>query len=610
MKPWAAALSVALGVMPSTAAAVVRVRLELDNPRPTAGQSFHIVYGISAQNENRPLQATSLSLPGLQVLANPSPPSTDGFGMFGGGAGVQMTMETNVEYIVVAERPGRYTIQNAAVIDRSTGQVVARHPPLTVVVGRPDPNAPQVQPQPQPMPGFPPIPGFPPMPGFPGFPQEPPPPPVYQGPDVPPEGQLTGAVFDPNGFLRVLVSDPAPYVGQPVEYRAWAYLPAYDAGCEPLREPTVTGFWSDNLLRQSNVCAQRWIPVSVNGNNMGAGMIRHLALYPTRPGESEIGPLEMNFEFILGDSFFGQRRQVHLRSPSITVNVRDTPAEGRPRDYVPGTIGPLTLDAHFDRRQVTAGETVTLTIRAQGNGYIGSVTFPPLPTVDGLRMLTPTSRLLPRRSDDPLHATREDTVAVIPERPGSFSLGEWSIPYFDPNSHRYLRATVTLPTLEVTGAAVTRDDDGSHDDPTIALDPFDPGASLAPHRAVFTTGLRVWSAVLAPGTGLALFSLVGALRRLRARRREEDEDLSRNDPERLLASAENSLRAGRTAEALASLGRAISLARKEIDDDALRDAQAEVDTMRFADAEGVAPERVRELVSQLRAALARATEAS
>lgn len=598
MKLCAAALSLALTAVPALARAEVRVRLQVNPPRPAAGQAFHIVYGISAQNESRPLQATSLSLPGLQVLANPAPPSTDGFGIFGGGAGVQMTMESNVEYIAVAERPGRYTIQNATVIDRSTGQVIARHPALSVVVGPPDPNVPPPQAQQPQMPGFP---GFPPMPGFPGFPQEPPPPPTFQGPDVPPEGPLTGAVHDPNGFMRVLVSDPNPYVGQAIFYRAWAYLPAYDAGCEPLTEPTVTGFWSETLLRQSNTCAQRWIPVSVNGVNMGAGMLRHLALYPTRAGESVIGPLEMNMEFIVGDSFFGSRRQIRLRSPSITVSVRDTPAEGRPRDYVPGTIGPITLEAQLDRPRVTAGETVTLTIRAEGNGYLGSVSFPPLPTVDGLRTLTPTSRMLPRRSDA-LRATREDTVAVVPARPGRFALGEWSVPYFDPAQNRYARASVTLPTIEVTGAAVSRDDDADHEDPTIALDPFDPGASLAPHRAVFTNGPRVWSALLAPGAAVALFSAVSALRRLRARRREEDEDLSRNDPSRLLDATEKSLRAGATADALASLGRAISLLRKEIDDDGLRDAQAEIDALRFADVSEVSLDAVRAMIARARAA--------
>jgi hypothetical protein len=162
---------------------------------------------------------------------------------------------------------------------------------------------------------------------------------------------------------------------------------------------------------------------------------------------------------------------------------------------------------------------------------------------------------------------------------------------------------VTLPTITVTGAAVNRDDDAQREDPSIALDPFDPGASLTPHRAVFTTGLRVWSALAAPGAGLGLWWLASALRAMRARRRDEEDALSRNDPGRLLAAATKALDAGDLAGALAHLGRAISLARKEMEHDGLREAQSEADTLRFAGAEGLTTDAVRALRDRVRAAL-------
>lgn len=594
---------------PATAGAVVRVRLQVDPPNPAAGQVFHIVYGISAQNESRQLQATALELPGLQLLASPQPPSTGDFMMWGGGAGMQMTMESNVEYIAVAPRAGRYAVRNANIVDRATGQVVARHPPLTIEVGPPgSAPPPQQPPQPQFPPGFQPLPGFPGFPGMPGMNPSPPPQPQRPtGPDVPPDGALTGATYDPAGFIRVVVDNPSPFVGQGIQYRAWAYLPAYDAACEPIQEPTVTGFWSENLLRPSTVCAPRWIPVSVNGNNMGAGMLRHLALYPTRAGETQIGPLVMNVEFMVGDPFFGSRRRMRLTSPAISVAARETPAEGRPRDYVPGTIGPLSLEARLDRERVATGETATLTLRIEGNGYVGSVTLPPLPAVDGVRAHPASSRILPTHDPAAQRALREDTVAVVPQRPGRFALGTWSVPYFDPSTGRYERATVALPTLEATGAAVTRDDDGAREDPAVALDPFDPGVSLAPHRAVFTTPLRIWGAVALPGLSLGLAALARALRGLRARRRAEDADRARNDPGSLLDAAERAVAAGDLGGALGSLGRAISLARKANDDAALREAQSEADTLRFAGAAELSADGLRALIARVRP-LARAPE--
>ena len=78
----ALAFAALTSLLPGVAHAVVQVRLQVDNPSPAAGQAFHIIYGISAQNEQRSLQATVLNLPGLQVLANPAPPSTGDFMMF------------------------------------------------------------------------------------------------------------------------------------------------------------------------------------------------------------------------------------------------------------------------------------------------------------------------------------------------------------------------------------------------------------------------------------------------------------------------------------------------------------------------------------------------
>lgn len=589
-----AALALCLALLPGTAGAVVRVRLQVDPPNPAAGQVFRVVYGISAQNESRSFQATPLDLGTLQVLSRPMPPSTGDFVMFGGGGpGMQMSMDSNVEYLAIAPRAGRYTLRNAAIIDRATGQVVARQPALTVVVGAADPNAPQPQPQ---QPQFPGMPGFPGLPGFP----EPQAPVAPTGPDVPPDGQLTGASFDPAGFIRVHVDNPNPYVGEPVTYRAWVYIPAYDAGCEPLQEPTVTGFWSENLERPSNLCANRWLPVSVNNQGMGAGMVRRLALYPTRAGELTIGALAMNVEFIVGDSFFGSRRRVRLNSPTLTLSAREAPPEGRPRDYIPGTLGPIALEASLDRERVTAGETATLSIRARGNGYIGSVALPPLREVDGLRVHPAGSRLVTAADTSALTATREDRFAIVPQRAGRFALGSYAVSYFDPRTQRYGEARVELPAIEVTGAAVTRDADADREDPAVALDPFDPGASLRPHRAVFTTAARVWGAVALPGVALALAAIVRALRGLRARRSAEDADRARNDPASLLDAAERAVTAGDLATALSHLGRSITLSRKVMDAPELSSVQAEADTLRFAGAAELSPEVLRGLIAKVR----------
>ena len=235
------------------ARAQVSLQLSVDPPQPGAGQPFHIVYGLSMQGAT-PVEVEDLVLPpGLEVLARPAPPSAPAGMMMGRG---MFVFRSSVTYVVRAPRPGRYVIRNAIARDPS-GRIVARVVPVTVTVSRePGPPAPD--------PGFTnPFPGiFDPM----DSPPPPPEPALPTGPDVPPDGTLTGAQAAPTGFLRAVVDVPDPYVGQEVIYRAFIYVPANEAGCEPLREATLDGFWSEALLEPRQVCAQRWIPQRWMGN--------------------------------------------------------------------------------------------------------------------------------------------------------------------------------------------------------------------------------------------------------------------------------------------------------------------------------------------------------
>ncbi len=183
------AAALVCAAIPSVAHAVVSLQVVVDPPDPVAGQVFRVIYGLQVRND-APVEATPLELPGLEVLANPGGPQLPQFGMFG-GPNVQMTMSSQVEYIVRAPRAGRFTIQGARAIDLQSRRVVYQHPPVVLIVRASGANAPQqpgVRPgAPQPQPMFPP--GFPQAfpPGFPdpfGQPVAPPalaPPPLAAG---------------------------------------------------------------------------------------------------------------------------------------------------------------------------------------------------------------------------------------------------------------------------------------------------------------------------------------------------------------------------------------------------------------------------------------------
>lgn len=598
----AALTGLAAITLAADALAVVRLTIETVPRQPVAGEPFHLVYGLHVQND-RMAQATPLQFPGLTVLANAAPPSTANM-MFGGLGGMgTFTVQSSAEYILLAPRPGRYTVIGGGAVDPQTSQTVARIPAYTIQVlpaSARSQNAQPAQPAQPAMGGFPP--GFPPGMFPPGvFPpgmmapdtQPQAPQPAVVDPDAPPPGEV-GAQFDPGGFVRVAVDNPTPYVGQQITLRVWLYVPSSEVACDVQREPQLTGFWNEPLIDRGQVrCARQFYSQNVGGRPMVAGIVRKIALFPTRAGRLEIGAPELVAEYIEGDMFFGQRRQLTARGPSVVVDVREPPTAGRPAGYVPGRLGPLQIQASLDRPNAPTGETVTLTLRATGNGYLGAVGLPALPTVEGVRMHDGASHHDIDRSDERnVRGTLVTEYLLVAETPGAHPLGMLTVPWFDPADEQYHQVAVPLPTLTATGAALERDADERRDDPTIALDPIEASPSLDGYRPFFTSGARVWGVIALPPFALAAWSVSRWLRRLRDARRAAQHDAARNDPESLLKQSELALGAGDDARAAELAGRALEKARKEygterLDDagrDAVKSAQAACDTLRFGGA--------------------------
>ena len=531
------------------ARAQVSLQLSVDPPQPAAGEIFHIVYGVSVRGNVDAIVDPLTIPPGIEVLARPNPPLIPADMMRGGGL---FMFRSSVTYVLRAPRPGRFVVRNA--MARSTeGRTVTQLAPLAITVVRAAPNPQQVAPDP----------GF--TNPFPGLfdPQQPPPPPsLPTGPDVPPDGALTGAQASAGGFLRVLVDVPNPYVGQQVIYRAFIYVPANDGACEPLHEATLDGFWSEVLMEPRQVCSQRWIPQRVGSWTMTAGMVRRIALFPTHAGQLEIGPLRMGVEYIEGDGFFGRRRRVEMASPAMAIEAREPPLEGRPAGYVPGTIGPLSITAEIDRAQLPVGETATLTVRAQGNGYLGSVTLPSPRGLDGLRVLPGGSRSQVDRTVDPLRGNVTNEYRVVADRPGRFPMEPLNVPWFDPASGRYHVAQVPLPVIVASGAARPADETDDPLDPSIALEGLQREVSLTPETSFFTTPLRVWGAIaVIPGT-LLLAGLGMGLRKWSRARRVVQAETTKNDPRALLEQADAALAAGDGPAALGLGARALDRAER------------------------------------------------
>ncbi len=578
---------VSLVLTASNAFATARVQVAIDPPNPMVGEAFRVIYNVSIRNETG-VQVAPIDFGTLELMSDPSPPQLPM--MWGGG--FSMSIDTAQEYVVRAVAPGRYTISGARVTNVQTGRVIAQQPPIVFTVQG---NSAMIA-----------------GPDDAGAEDAPPPPPA--DPDAPPPGDLTGADFNPNGFLRAVVDNPNPFLGQQITLRVWLYVASSEANCTVSDEPTLPGFWNESLTALTRECASRWFTTNIGGRFMSVGLVRKIALFPSQTGRLVIGETRANVEMMSGGIFRSVQR-MDARSPAVYVDVREPPVAGRPADYIPGTIGPIQLTAEVDRPSGSVGETFGFTLRAMSEGSLASTTLAPPTNIDGLRIRAGDAHATHDQSTGRVVSTLQSEVLVVPERAGRFDLGTVQVPYWDPVRGAYDVARVALPVITVQGEALPREEAAqAGDDPQGALEALEPSPALRPHHEVFTRGPLPLVAIATPPIGLALaISLSSLARTLRTRRKERAESM-RTDPDELTAQARRELSRDR-AKAISLAGRALDRAlagyKREHDDSlaslstaarsTVDEARAACDGARFAGADADANDLLTKVERAVRA---------
>lgn len=567
---WFLVSTVAFVVLTSTrpreARASAVVQVVVDPPVAEVGQAVRVAYAVRIRDESG-AQIGALDFGNLEVLSDASPPQLPM--MWGGG--FALSIDTSTDYIVRAPAPGRYVIAGARVFEARSGRVIAQQAPVTLVV-RPPPGSTQDYDA-----------GAEPDPNVAPAPPAPPP-----DPDAPPAGDLTGADFNPNAFLRVAVDNPAPYLGQQVTLRVWLYIASSEANCEVSDEPTLAGFWNEALIPATRECASRWFTTNIAGRYMSVGLVRKIALFPSQSGRLTVGAVRANVEMISGGMFRSVQR-MDVRSPDLQVDVREPPAAGRHPDYVPGTIGPVQLTADVDRTSGTTGETFAFTVHAMSDGSLASAIVAPPTHIDGVRVRVGSAHARHDISGDRVLSVLDIQILAVPERPGPMDLGTVELPYWDPVRGVYDVARAQLPVISVTGADLASSDPAARaQDPQSELRGLNPAPELRPHATWFHRDVLALAAIAAPPLGLALFLSLGVLLRAVSSRRRERADEKRGDPAEMAAEAHRVARSdGVRAVSLAgrALDRAVSMLCKERDDGLASlpaDARALVDEARAA----------------------------
>ena len=256
-------------------------------------------------------------------------------------------------------------------------------------------------------------------------------------------------------FMEVEASPERPYLQAQVTYRL-RILRTIDLHEASLSEPEVEGAIIERLGDDLSYAATR------NGRRYQV-IERRYALFPQRSGPLKIfGPV-LNAEIAevaqrrgAFPSIFTRTRPVQLKAEDRTLEVR--PAQGGD-PWLPAHGLTLTESWSPESPQWRVGEPVTRTLTLEALGLTGAH-LPPIhaDSPRGMSGYPDQPTIENGLDDDRLVGRRIERVALVPSRPGPFTLPEIRLRWWDVEAEREREVVVpsrTIQVLPAEGAADT-----------------------------------------------------------------------------------------------------------------------------------------------------------
>lgn len=307
----------------------------------------------------------------------------------------------------------------------------------------------------------------------------------------------------PDIFLQLDVSDDEPVTGQQIVtdvvlfFRDGLEVNSY----QPVPGWKAEGFWKEELQNTSRPQATSTI---INGIRYRKARLLQFSLFPTKAGELEISPYKIivsvrsaqsrddPFSSLFGGS---NQRQVELSSDPISVDVQSLPpAENS--DYL-GAVGNFNISRDISTASATVGESIQITTRFNGTGNVPLISKPEYSLPDGIEVYEPQESSNLNRRGSKISGSKSFTDVIIARSPGSYTIPEKTVSYFDPSRNRYI--TETLPALNFE---VRRNPDAVTASNTPGLMPVSPITGLAswitPTPGDFWTNWWFWAGLILP----------------------------------------------------------------------------------------------------------------
>ena len=259
-------------------------------------------------------------------------------------------------------------------------------------------------------------------------------------------------------FVEAAVSDARPYVGEQVIYTLQLYRPRTQALREfRLVEPDTEGLWAEQI----DADTQRVTVVDSRPYIMHT--VRR-AYFPTRAGPATIGAAAVTYQELLprgrrarrsvfDDSVFDM---LNPRSVARRVDVAPVDLDVQPLPEPPAGVNPtevgvgtFSVSASLSDNTIRVGESLTLTVRVEGTGNLRSLPDVHVPESNAFKVYPDVAEVQVRAQGPHIRGTREQRVALVPQREGDLTIPPLALTTFDPAAGDWKVLTTPAYTVRV-----------------------------------------------------------------------------------------------------------------------------------------------------------------
>ena len=214
--------------------------------------------------------------------------------------------------------------------------------------------------------------------------------------------------------------------------------------------PTYEGLWAEEISIPNNITFSTEM---YKGKQYRVGVLKKVALFPSRAGELSVTPLELAvpvqiqqkkkssgslFDDFFNDPFFNSVQNVNYNAKSNTIklHVSSLPTQNVPKSFN-GAVGDFSLTSQINSLNTKTNEPVTLKINISGSGNIQLLNMPEINLPSGFDKYDPkTSDQINRTGR--INGTKTFEYLIVPRDAGKKEIPPIQFSFYNPERKSYV----------------------------------------------------------------------------------------------------------------------------------------------------------------------------